>query len=68
MLVNSNAVSPEFIWGIFKASPVYELGVSVNPVKVVELAEIEAEADNMNMLKDFEQEVLDFPEIYNVFQ
>jgi hypothetical protein len=30
-----------------------------------ELAEIEAEADNMNMLKDFEQEVLDFPEIYN---
>ncbi len=30
-----------------------------------ELAAIEAEADNMNMLKDFEQEVLDFPEIYN---
>ena len=30
-----------------------------------ELAKIEAEADNMNMLKDFEQEVLDFPEIYN---
>jgi len=30
-----------------------------------ELAKIEAEAEHTAMLKDFEQEVLDFPEIYN---
>jgi hypothetical protein len=30
-----------------------------------ELAKIEAEAEHMVMLKDFEQEILDFPEIYN---
>ena len=42
-----------------------ELNGPVEEPSAEELAEIEAEADNMNMLKDFEQEVLDFPEIYN---
>jgi len=45
-----------------------ELNGSTDGPSDEELDEIEAEADNMNMLKDFEQEVLDFPEIYNVFQ
>jgi hypothetical protein len=45
-----------------------ELNGSTEEPSDEELDEIEAEADNMNMLKDFEQEVLDFPEIYNVFQ
>jgi len=30
-----------------------------------ELVEIEADADYENMLNEFRQEVLDFPEIYN---
>jgi len=42
-----------------------ELNGPVEEPSDEELAAIEAEADNMNMLKDFEQEVLDFPEIYN---
>ena len=30
-----------------------------------ELTAIEAEAEHITMLKEFEQEVIDFPEIYN---